>query len=153
MLLLYGYSFYLTRYFYLLLFIKSRLIFLISHTFSWLLGLMSGISSIKDASGSAGFKTKTWRIFMIFMLSGRFSLYVTGSRTFKILKGPNLKKSNLLLGRVVWINIIFVLGILYRRYTLFFFLRVSPQTFLLLVNFFIILLKNTKFYRSLFYNS
>ena len=63
---------------------------------------------------------------MIFMLSGRFSLYITGFRTFKILKDPNLAKFNLLLGRVVWINIIFVLGVLYRRYTLIFFLRVGP---------------------------
>ena len=62
---------------------------------------MSGISSIKGASGSAGSKTETCLIFVIFMLSRRFSLYVTGPRTFKILKGPNLAKSNLLLGCVV----------------------------------------------------
>ena len=46
------------------------------------------------------------------MLSGRSSLYVTGPRTFKILKGPNLAKSNLLLSYIVWINIIFILGVL-----------------------------------------
>ena len=86
------------------------------------------------------------------MLSGRSSSYVTGSRIFKILKGSNLAKSNLSLSRVVRINIIFILDILYRRYTLFFFLRVGPQTFLLLITFFITLLKKTKFYRSLFYN-
>ena len=52
-----------------------------------------------------------------FMPSGRFSLYVISSRTFKILKDPNLVKSNLLFGLVAQINIIFVLSILYKRYT------------------------------------
>ena len=55
------------------------------------------------------------------MLSERFSSYMIGPKTFEILKDSNLAKSNLLLGRVIWINIIFVLGILYKRYTLFFF--------------------------------
>ena len=59
------------------------------------------------------------------MLSGRFSLYVTGPRTFKTLKDPNLVKSNLLLSLIIWINIIFMLGVFYRKYTLFFFLRVG----------------------------
>ena len=88
--------------------------------------LISGISSIKGVSGSANFKTEICLIFVTFMLFGRFSLYITNSRTFKILKGSNLVKSNLLLDRVVWINIIFVLSILYRRYILFFFLKVGP---------------------------
>ena len=78
------------------------------------------------------------------MLSERSNLYITGPRTFEILKGPNLVKSNLLLNRVVQINIIFILGILYKRYTLFFFLRVSPLTLFLLANSFIFLLKKIK---------
>ena len=127
-------------------------IFLISQTFSWLSGLMSDISFIKGASGSAGFKTKICLTFVIFMLSERSSLYVTSFRTFKILKDFNLAKSNLLLGRVVYINIIFVLGIFCRRYTLFFFLRVSPRTLFLLANFFIFLLKKIKLYWSSFCN-
>ena len=60
------------------------------------------------------------------MLSGRSSLYVTSPRTFKTLKDFNLVKSNLLLGFVVQINIIFVLNILYKRYTLSFSLKVGP---------------------------
>ena len=60
------------------------------------------------------------------MLSGRFSLYMTDPRTLITLKGPSLVKFNLLLGLVVWINIIFVFSILYKRYTLSLFLRVSP---------------------------
>ena len=59
------------------------------------------------------------------MLSERSSLYVTGPRTFKILKGSNLVKSNLLLNLMILINIKFVLGILYRKYILFPPLRVS----------------------------
>ena len=120
-------------------------IFLISQTFSWLLGLISGIFFIKGASGSAGFKTDIYLIFVIFMLSGRSSLYIISSRTFIILKGFSLTKSNLLLGRVVWINIIFVLSILYKRYTLFFFLKIGSLTLFLLANFFIFLLKKVKF--------
>ena len=87
------------------------------------------------------------------MLLGRSSLYVTNSRTFKILKGSNLAKSNLLLSRVIQINIIFVLNIFYRRYTLFLSLRVNSLTFLLSINFLIILLKNTKFQQNLFCSS
>ena len=86
------------------------------------------------------------------MLSGRFSLYMTGPKTLKILKDFNLAKSNLLLSRVVWINIIFIFGVLYKRYILFPSLRVSPLTLFLLANFFISLLKKIKSYRSLFYN-
>ena len=55
------------------------------------------------------------------MLSGRSSSYVTNSKIFIILKDSNLAKSNLLLGLVVWINVVFVFGILYKRYTFFFF--------------------------------
>ena len=62
---------------------------------------MSGISSISGASESASFKTKTWRILIIYMLSRRSSLYVTKSRTFTVLKNPNLVKSNLSLGLVI----------------------------------------------------
>ena len=100
-------------------------IFLTSQTFSWLLELMSGIFSIRGASGFADFKTEICLIFVIFMLSKRFSLYMTGSRTLIILKGFSLAKFSLLFSRVVLINIVFVLGVLYRRYILFFFLRVS----------------------------
>ena len=75
--------------------------FLISQTFSWLSGLISGISSIKGASGSANFKTKIYLILMILMLFERASLYVISSKTFKILKGFNLAKSNLLLNYIV----------------------------------------------------
>ena len=108
---------------------------------------------MRGASGSASFKTKIYLIFMIFILSGKFSLYMTGSKTFIILKGSNLAKSNLLLGRVVRINIIFVLGVLCRRYTLSFFLRVGSLTFFLLANFFIFLLRKIKFCYSSFCNS
>ena len=84
------------------------------------------------------------------MPSERSSLYMTGSRTLKILKDPSLVKSDLLLGLVIRINIIFILGILCRRYTLFLFLRVGPQTLFIFMNFFITLLTNTKFYYSFF---
>ena len=87
---------------------------------------MSGTFFIKGISGSTIFNTKICLTFIIFMLSERFNLYVTSSKIFKILKDPNLVKFNLLLGLVVWINIIFVLGVLFKRYTLFFFLRVGP---------------------------
>ena len=87
------------------------------------------------------------------MLSERSSLYVISSRTFKILKNSNLIKSNLLLGRVIQINIIFVFSIFYRRYTLFFSLKVGPQTLFLSANSFIFLLKKIKFCRSFSYNS
>ena len=153
MLSLCGYFFYLIRYFRLLLSISPKLIiFLISQTFSWLSGSISGISFIRGISESTNSKTEICLILMIFMLSGKFSLYMTGPRTLKILKDFSLTKFNLLLSYMVWINVIFILGVLYRRYTLFFFLRVSPQIFLLSANFFIILLKNTKFYLSSSYN-
>ena len=83
------------------------------------------MSSIKGASGSINFKTEICLILVIFMLSKKSSLYITSFRTLKTLKSSNLAKFNLLLGRVVRINVVFVLGILCRRYTLFFFLRVS----------------------------
>ena len=86
------------------------------------------------------------------MLSRKSSLYIISPRTLIILKGFSLAKSNLLLSRVILINIIFVLGVLHKKYTLFFFLRVGPQTLFLLANFFISLLKKVKFYRSSFYN-
>ena len=141
------------RYFGWLLFIKPVFnIFLISQTFSWLLGSIFDIFFIKGASGSAGSKTEICLIFVIFILSGRFSLYVTGSRTFKILKNSNLAKFSLLLDFVVWINVVFMFGVFYRRYILSLFLRVSSLTLLLLVNFLIILLKNTKFCLSSSYN-
>ena len=90
---------------------------------------------------------------MILILSGRSSLYITNSRTFKILKNPSFIKSNLLLGLIIYINIIFIFGILCIVYTLSLFLKVSPQTLFLIIHFFITLLKNIKFYRSFFYNS
>ena len=62
---------------------------------------MSGISFIKSASGSTNFKTKICLILMIFMLFERSSLYIISSRIVKILKGPSLAKSNLLLSFVV----------------------------------------------------
>ena len=86
------------------------------------------------------------------MLSWKSSLYVTGSRTFTILKNSSFIKSNLLLSLVVQINIIFMFGVLYRRYTLSFFLRVSSLTFFLLANSFISLLKKINFCLSFFYN-
>ena len=89
---------------------------------------------------------------MIFILFERFSLYITSSRTFEILKNSSLAKSNLLLNYVVQINVIFILGILYKRYTLSPFLKVSSLTLFLLANFFMLLLKKVKFCRSLFYN-
>ena len=87
---------------------------------------MSDIFFIKGASGSTNFKTKIYLIFIIFMLSKKSNLYIINSKTFIILKDSSLIKFNLLLGRVILINIIFILGILYRRYTLFFSLKVSP---------------------------
>ena len=89
---------------------------------------------------------------MILILSRRFSLYITDPRTLKILKDFNLIKFNLSLGLVVQINVIFIFSVFCRRYTLFFFLRVGPQTLFLSVKFFIVLLKNTKFCYSFFYN-
>ena len=87
------------------------------------------------------------------MLSRRSSLYIIRPRIFAILKGPSFAKSNLLLGFVVWINITFMFGILYRKYTLSLFLRVGPLTLFLLANFFIILLKKIKSCRSSFCSS
>ena len=81
---------------------------------------------MRGVSKSTNFKTKICLILMIFMLFGKFSLYITGSRALKILKGPSLAKSNLLLSYMVWINIVFVLSIYYRRYTLSPFLKVGP---------------------------
>ena len=87
------------------------------------------------------------------MLFKRSSLYITGPKTFKILKGSNLAKSNLLLSRVIQINITFIFNILYRRYTLSLSLRVSPQTLILSTNFFIFLLKKIRSCRSSSYNT
>ena len=56
---------------------------------------------MRGAPGFNNFKTKIWRILVILMLSGKSSLYVTSSKTFIILKGLSLVKSNLLLGFVV----------------------------------------------------
>ena len=126
------------RYFRLLLFIRSESnIFLTSQTFSWLLGSMSGISFIWGVSESTNFKTKMWQIYIILILFRRSNLYVTNPRTFAILKSSSFVKFSLLLSLVVWINIIFVFGVLCRRYTLFLFLRVGPWTFFLVANFFI----------------
>ena len=108
----------MTRYFNWPLFIRPTFnIFLVFYIFSWLLGSISGISFIKGISRSTNFKTEMWQILVIFMLSGRSSLYITGPRTLYILKNSNLVKFNLLLGFVVWINVIFVFSILCRRYT------------------------------------
>ena len=71
---------------------------------------------------------------------------MTNPKTFKTLKNPNFAKSNLLLGLIIYINIIFMFSVFYKRYALSLFLKVSPQTLLLLVNFFITLLKIIKFY-------
>ena len=62
---------------------------------------MSGMSFINGASKSANFKTETCLILVIFMLSGKSSLYIINFRTFEILNSSNLVKSNLLLGRVI----------------------------------------------------
>ena len=86
------------------------------------------------------------------MLSRRSSLYVTNPRTFIILNSSSLAKFNLLLGLVIWINIIFMFSILYRKYILFLSLRVSSLTLFLSANSFIFLLKKIKFYRSSSYN-
>ena len=56
---------------------------------------------MRDTSKSINFKTKICLILVIFMLSEKFSLYITDPRTFKILKNSNLVKSNLSLGLVV----------------------------------------------------
>ena len=87
------------------------------------------------------------------MLSEKSNLYVTSPKTFIILKGFSLAKFNLLLSYVIQINIVFVLSVYYKRYTLSPFLRVGPLTLFLSANFFILLLKKIKFYRSLSYNS
>ena len=63
---------------------------------------MSSIFFIKGASGFTNFKTKIYLIFVILMLSGRSSLYMTNPRIFKILKGSNLAKSNLSLNYMVY---------------------------------------------------
>ena len=76
------------------------------------MGLISGIFFIRDVPGSTNFKTKIWRILIIYILLGRFSLYITGSRTFTILKDSSFIKSNLLLSLMFRIKIIFVFGVL-----------------------------------------
>ena len=95
-------------------------------TFFWLSGSISSIFFISSISGSANSKTKTWRIYIICILSKRSSSYVISPRTVIILKNNNFAKFNLLLGLVVQKNIIFVFNIFFKRYTLFSFLRVSP---------------------------
>ena len=115
-----------------------------SQTFSWLLGLISGIFFIKGVFRSANFKIKTYQILIIFMLSGRSSLCMTGPRTLIILNNFSLAKFNLSLSFVIQINVTFVFGVLYKKYTLFLFLRVSPRTLLLSANSFIFLLKKVK---------
>ena len=62
---------------------------------------MLDISFIKGASGSAGFKTKIYLILVIFILSGKSSLYIINPRTLKILKDSNLVKFNLLLSLII----------------------------------------------------
>ena len=62
---------------------------------------MSGISFIRDTSGSTDFKTKTYLILIFFMLSGRSSLYIISPRTLITLKDPNLAKSNLSLSYII----------------------------------------------------
>ena len=80
------------------------------------------------------------------MLSGRSSLYMTSSRTLIILKDFNFTQFYDL------INVNFVFGVLFRKYTLSFFLKVSSLTLFLLATFFIFLLKKIKLFRSFFYN-
>ena len=86
---------------------------------------MSGIFFIRGASGSTNFRTKISWIYVILILSEKSSLYIISSKTFIILKGFSLAKSNLLLNLVIRINIIFVFSIFYKKYILFPFLRVS----------------------------
>ena len=105
---------------------------------------MSSIFFIRDAPGSANFKTKIWRIYVIRMLSGSFSLYITGPKILTILKNFSFVKFNLLLGLTILISIILILSVLYRKYTLFLFLRVSSQNLFLLANFFIALSKEIR---------
>ena len=62
---------------------------------------MFSIFFIRGASGSTKFKTEICCILVIRILSGRFSLYITGSRIFTILKGPNFVKSSLSLSFVI----------------------------------------------------
>ena len=107
---------------------------------------------MRGASGSTNFKTKIYLILIIFILSGRSSLYMTDPKTLIILKYLSLAKSNLLLNLVIQINIIFMLDILYKKYTLSLSLRVDPQTLFLSAKFFIFLLKKIRFCRSSFYN-
>ena len=59
------------------------------------------------------------------MLSGKSSLYITGPKTLTILKDSSLVKFNLLLSLIIWINIIFIFSIFYKKYTLFLFLKVN----------------------------
>ena len=75
---------------------------------------------------------------------------MTRPRILIILKDPNFIKSNLSLGLVVQINIIFVFGVLFRRYALFLFLKVGSLTLFLSANSFILLLKKIKSCRSFF---
>ena len=62
---------------------------------------MLDIFSIRDASVSASSRTEIWRILIIRILFGKFSLYVAGRKTFIILKGLSFAKSNLLLDFIV----------------------------------------------------
>ena len=86
------------------------------------------------------------------MLSRKSSLYMTGSRTFVILKGFSLIKFNLLLSNNLD-KYYFCVWCFLQKIHFIFFLRVSSQTLFLLINFFIFLLKNIKFYQSFLCNS
>ena len=62
---------------------------------------MSSIFFIRDALESTNIKIKIWRIRVIRILFGKFSLYIISPRTFTILKNFNLVKFNLSLGLMV----------------------------------------------------
>ena len=56
---------------------------------------------MRSAPKSTNLKTKICLIFVIFMLSKKFSLYVTSPKTFKILNNSSLAKSNLSLSYII----------------------------------------------------
>ena len=87
---------------------------------------MSSIFFIRNASKSANFKTKIWRIYITRILSEKSSLYVISPRTFTILKSFSFREFNLSLSLIIWINIIFIISILFKRYTLFLFFKAGP---------------------------
>ena len=143
----------MTRYFRWLLSIRPiSNILLIFYIFFWLSGSMSGISFITSKSGSTDSSTEIYYIYNILIYSESFNLYISGPNTFAIQNSSNFIKSNLSLGLVIWIKVILILDIYYKRYNLSLFFRISILILKVFIYFFILLLKNSMSFLKLFYN-